>query len=99
MIIRGYVYSSSVLHDTEIHLRSLVWGMNMLARIQVCTELDAQSEQRISKSSAGTAYRLTTCPDCLLDNYVVKSEHRKSCCWKTSVQSSQKMGFANITPQ
>ena len=38
-------------------------------------------------------------PAHLLDNHVVISEHRKSCYWKTSAQSSQKMGFGKITPQ
>ena len=60
-------------------------------------ELDVQSEQGISDSSAEKIHvnsvKLTTCAGCLLDNHVVISEHRKSCYWKTSVQSSQKMGF------
>ena len=60
-------------------------------------ELDAQSEQGISDSSAEKIHvnsvKLTTCAGRLLDNHVVISEHHKSCYWKTSVQSSQKMGF------
>ena len=60
-------------------------------------ELDAQSERGISNSSAGkinvnSVKKLTTCADHLLDNHVVISEHGKSCYWKTSAQSSQKMG-------
>ena len=35
--------------------------------------------------------------DGLLDNHMVISEHRKSCHWKTSAQSSQKIGFQKIT--
>ena len=68
-------------------------------------ELDAQSERGISKASAEKIYmrialwKSTTPADHLFDNHVVISEHRKSCYWKTSPQSSQKMGFGKITPQ
>ena len=37
--------------------------------------------------------------DRLLDNHEVISEHSKSCYWKTSAQSSQRMGFGKIMPQ
>ena len=30
---RGYLYASSVVHATEIHLRSLIGGTHMYARI------------------------------------------------------------------
>ena len=51
-IIRGYVYASSIVHTTEIHLRSL-FGACTCTRIHTnSAELDAQSERAISKSSA-----------------------------------------------
>ena len=64
-------------------------------------ELDAQSERVISNSSAGkinvnSVKKLTTCADRLPDNHVVISEPPKSCYWKTSAQSSQKMGSPQL---
>ena len=101
-IIRGYVYASSVVHATEIHLHSLI-GARTCKRVYTnSAELDAQSEQDISKLYAEKyicEQKLTTCAYRLPDNYVVISEHRKSYYWKTSVQTSQKMGFGKITPQ
>ena len=46
---------------------------------------------------ANSIQKFTTCVDHLLDNHVVISENPKSCYWKTSAQSSQKMGFRKIT--
>ena len=51
-IIRGYVYASSVVHATEIHLRSLIRARTCMGIYTNSTELDVQSEQGISKSSA-----------------------------------------------
>ena len=52
MIIRGYVYATSVVHATGIHLRSLIGARTCMRVYTNSAELDAQSEQGISKSSA-----------------------------------------------
>ena len=52
VIIRGYVYASSVIHATEIHMRSLIGACTCVRIYTNSAELDAQSEQGISKSSA-----------------------------------------------
>ena len=52
MIIRSYVYASSVVHATEIHLRSLIGVCTCMRVYTNSAELDAQSERGISKSSA-----------------------------------------------
>ena len=100
-IIRGYVYASSVVHATEIHLRSLIGARTCMRVYTNSAELDGQSERGISKSSAEKyicEQKLTTCADRLPDNHVVISEHRNSYYWKTSAQTSQKMSFGKITP-
>ena len=104
MIIRSYVYATSIVHATEIHLHSLIGARTCMRVYTNSAELDAQSERGISKSSAEKIYmrialqKSSTCADRLLDNHVVISEHRKFCYWK-SAQSSQKMGFGTVTPQ
>ena len=88
MIIRSYVYATSVVHATEIHLRSLIGARTCMRVYTNSAELDAQSERGISKSSAEKIYmrialqKSSTCADRLLDNHVVISEHRKFCYWK-----------------
>ena len=52
VIIRGYVYASSVVHATEIHLRSLIGARTCMRVYTNSAELVAQSERGISKSSA-----------------------------------------------
>ena len=54
-IITGYVYASSVVHATEIHLRSLIGARTCMRVYTNSAELDAQSEWGISKS-AGEKY-------------------------------------------
>ena len=56
MIIRGNVYASSVVHATEIHLRSLIGARTCMCIYTNSAELDAQSERGISKSSAEKKY-------------------------------------------
>ena len=51
-IIRGYVYASSVVDATEIHLRGLIVARTCMRVYMNSAELDAQSERGISKSSA-----------------------------------------------
>ena len=51
-IIRVYVYAGSVVHATEIHLRSLIGAHTCMHEYTNSVELDAQSEWGISKSSA-----------------------------------------------
>ena len=51
-IIRGYVYASSIVHATEIHLRRLIEASTCMRVYVSSAELDAQSERGISKSSA-----------------------------------------------
>ena len=83
VIIRSYVYASSVVHATEIHLRSLIGAPTCMRVYTNSAELDAQSERGISKSSAEKIYmrialqKSSTCADRLLDNHVVISGHRK----------------------
>ena len=50
-IIRGYVYASSVVDATEIHLHSLFRARTCMRLYTTSAELDA-SERAISKSSA-----------------------------------------------
>ena len=89
VIIRSYVYASSVVHATEIHLRSLIGARTCMRVYTNSAELDAQSERGISKSSAEKIYmrialqKSSTCADRLLDNHVVISEYRKFCYWKS----------------
>ena len=52
VIIRGYVYAISVVHATEIYLRSLIGVCTCMHIYTNSGELDAQSEWGISKSSA-----------------------------------------------
>ena len=42
-IIRGYVYASSVVHATEINLRSLIGARTCMRIYMNSAELDAQS--------------------------------------------------------
>ena len=56
VIIRGYVYASSVVHATEIHLRSLIGARTCMRVYTNSAERDAQSERGISKSSAEKIY-------------------------------------------
>ena len=51
-IIRGYVYASSVVHATEIHLHSLIGAPTCMRVHMNSAELDVQSEPGISKLSA-----------------------------------------------
>ena len=51
-IIRGYVYASSIVHATEIHLRSPIGAGTSMRVYTNSPELDMQSEWGISKSSA-----------------------------------------------
>ena len=44
VIIRNYVYASSVVHATEIHLRSLIRARTCMQVNMNSAELDAQSE-------------------------------------------------------
>ena len=89
VIIRSYVYVSSVIHATEIHLPSLIGARTCMRVYTNSAELDAQFERGISKSSAEkidmriALQKSSTCADRLLDNHVVISEHRKSCYWKS----------------
>ena len=88
VIIRSYVYATSVVHATEIHLRILIGARTCMRVYTNSAELDAQSERGISKSSAEKIYmrialQSSTCADRLLDNHVVISEHRKFCYWKS----------------
>ena len=46
-MIRSYVYASSVVHATEIHLRSLIGACTCMRVYTNSAELDAQSEQGI----------------------------------------------------
>ena len=87
-IIRGYVYANSVVHATQIYL---------------CSLIGARTCMRIALNLTSAEYYANKCIevndiDCLLDNNMVISEHRKSCYWKMSAQPSQKMGFGKITP-
>ena len=52
VIIRNYVYASSVVHATEIHLTSRIGARTCMCVYMNSTELDAQSKRGISKSSA-----------------------------------------------
>ena len=89
VIIRSNVYATSVVHATEIHLRSLIGARTCMRVYTNSAELDAQSERGISKSSAEKIYmrialqKSSTCADRLLDDHVVISEHRKFCYWKS----------------
>ena len=89
MIIRSYVYATSVVHATEVHLRSLTGPRTCMRVYTNSAELDAQSGRGISKSSAEKIYirialqKSSTCADRLLDNHVVISAHRKFCYWKS----------------
>ena len=56
VIIRGYVYASSVVHATEIHLRSLIGARTCMRVYTNSAELDAQSERGITKSSVEKIY-------------------------------------------
>ena len=51
-IIRGYVYASSLVHATEIHLRSLIGARTCMRVYTNSAELDERSERGISKASA-----------------------------------------------
>ena len=55
-IIRSYVYASSVVNATEIHLRSLIGARTCMHLYTNSAELDAQSERDIAKSSAQKIY-------------------------------------------
>ena len=85
MIIRSYVYATSVVHATVRNLRSLIGARTCMRVYTNSAELDAQSEQGISKSSAEKIYmrialqKSSARADRLLDNHVVISEHRKFC--------------------
>ena len=52
MIIRSYVYASSVVHASEIQLRSIIGARTFMRVYTNSAELDAQSERGISKLSA-----------------------------------------------
>ena len=52
VIIRVYVYASSVVHATEIYMRSLIGARTCMHVYTNSAELDAQSERGTSKSSA-----------------------------------------------
>ena len=56
VIIRSFVYASSVVHATEIHLRILIGARTCMPVYTSSTKLDAQSERGISKSSAEKIY-------------------------------------------
>ena len=56
VIIRSYAYASSVVHATEIYLRSLIGACTCMHVNRNSAELDAQSERGISKSSAEKIY-------------------------------------------
>ena len=47
VIIRSYVYASSVVHATEIHLRSHIGARTYMRVYTNSAELDAQSERGI----------------------------------------------------
>ena len=103
VIIRGYVYASSVVHATEIHRRSLI-GAHTCMRVytnsaNLMHSLNGSYPNHLRKKYiyVNSIQMLLTCTDCLLNNHVVLSEHRNSCYWKTSAQSGQKMGLAKIT--
>ena len=89
---------SSVVHATEIHLRSLVGTRTCMHVHTNSVGLDAQSEQDISKSSSveKSVYAFMTSADRLLNNHVVISEDRNSCYRKTSAQPNQKMSVREI---
>ena len=56
VIVRSYVYATSVVHATEKHLGSLIRARTCMRVYTKSAELDAQSEQGISKSSAEKIY-------------------------------------------
>ena len=52
MIIRSYVYASSIVHAGEIYLHSIIGARTCMRVYTNSAELDAQSERGISKLSA-----------------------------------------------
>ena len=52
VIIRSYVYVSSIVHATEIHLRSIIEARTCMRVYTNSAEFDAQSERGKSNSSA-----------------------------------------------